>query len=327
MKKVATFFSLLLVFLLLYAYSNQPHETMSSLYQKIPAQVRENSQLIAAYYSSQNGDREYQFAFYNPKNQTLSIYTFRISNFLKIFWDEEKSKIICKTPFNYSILATSPEKLKDFENCDNCRELLYKGKIYRNEEIVNMQPELLEVLKPDEEYWQVLIVGASELSTGSVSGIRGDRGDVFGLSGYEGLLILPTGHNATKGIIISTQPLNSTHETIKIFFPSNITFSIVRRHYDNLNFPLWSLGNLSSALTRLESFRIQPPAWRWETSISGKHAGVTWFSMAFQTWHSSRKYYRYSVYPREEWIYKGMLVNNVHTNCNGWISPYSYLYP
>ncbi len=88
MKKVVTFFSFLLVFFLLFGYFYLPSESMSALYQKIPEQVRENSQLVATYYYSQtgfNGFREYQFAFYSPENTSVSIYTFKITKLLRIW--------------------------------------------------------------------------------------------------------------------------------------------------------------------------------------------------------------------------------------------------
>lgn len=109
---------LLFDFLFLFGYFYLPSESMSNLYHRIPAQVRENSQLVAAYYYSQtgfDGFREYQFALYDPENKTISIYTFKTYKFLKIWPRMKKSKITCKTPFNYSTLSTNPEKLKDFK--------------------------------------------------------------------------------------------------------------------------------------------------------------------------------------------------------------------
>ncbi len=316
------FFLILLLLLFAYAYSNQPNETMSSLYQKIPEQVRENSQLIAAYYSSItgfSGFREYQFAFYNPENQTFSIYTFKISNFFKIFWDKEENKITCETPFNYSVLATSPEKLKNFENCDNCKLFLYKGRIYRNGEIEALQPALPEVLKANESYWQVEILGASELSTGDIIGRVGDAWVHYGLSGYPGLLILPAGDNASRGVIITVQPFNETKDVIRIFFPLNITFEFKQKHYnDSYDYPPWSLENLSSVVKRLQAFEIKPEPWRWEATLSGEYAGIAWFAQ-------SRKYYQYKIYPETEWEAKGYSRLSVRIECRrgGWV-PFHY---
>ena len=303
MKRSLILSSLLLIFLLLFSYSYLPSENMNELYQKIPEQMRENSQLIAAYYSSQtgfDGFREYQFAFYNPKDRTLSIYTFKISKLLKIWPRMTEDKISCKTPFNYSVLATSPEKLKDFTNCNNCRILLYTGRIYKNEEIESIQPRLSEVLKANESYWRVQILGASELSTGDIIGRGvGDAWVNYRLSGYPGLLILPAGDNASRGVIIAIQPLNETHEVIRVHFPLNVTFEFVEEHYNSPNFPLWSLENLSSAVERLQAFKIEPKPWRWETSLSGKKVVVIWFSK------KEKSYYEYQVYPKEGWNYRG----------------------
>jgi len=177
MKRSLILSSLLLIFLLLFSYSYLPSENMNELYQKIPEQMRENSQLIAAYYSSQtgfDGFREYQFAFYNPEERTISIYTFKISKLLKIWPRMTEDKISCKTPFNYSVLATSPEKLKDFTNCNNCRILLYKGRIYKNEEIESIQPRIDDILQRNREYWKVKGIKSSELSVGTVSMYSGD---------------------------------------------------------------------------------------------------------------------------------------------------------
>jgi hypothetical protein len=93
------------------------------------------------------GTKSTSSLFTIQKNKTISVYTFRTYKFLKIWPRMKKSKITCKTPFNYSIPMTSPEKLKNFTNCDNCRELLYKGKIYRNEEIENIYPSIEEVIE------------------------------------------------------------------------------------------------------------------------------------------------------------------------------------
>ncbi|EEB73711.1 hypothetical protein TAM4_1461 [Thermococcus sp. AM4] len=322
MRKLLAILGFLFVsFLLLFAYSyfNQPHETMNSLYRKIPEEVRENSQLIAAYYSSQNGDREYQFAFYNPNDRTLSIYTFKISKLLKIWPRTTEDKISCKTPFNYSILATSQEKLKNFTNCNNCRILLYKDRIYKNEEIGEIQPRLSEVLKANESYWQVEILGASELSTGNIIGSSGDAGRIFGLSGYPGLLILPAGDNASRGVTITVQPFNKTKDVIKIHFPLNITFEFKQRHYrDSYDYPPWSLENLSSAVERLQAFKIEPKPWRWEATLSGKYAGIAWFTQ-------SGRYYQYKIYPQVEWEDRGYSRLSVHVRCRsgGWV-PFRY---
>jgi len=219
-------------FLLLfaYAYSNQPHETMSSLYQKIPEQVRENAQLIAAYYSSQNGNREYQFAFYNPKERTMSIYTFRISNFLKIFWDKEENKITCETPFNYSVLVTSPEKLKNFENCDNCRLLLYKDRIYKNEEIENIYPSIEKMIRGKENttYVNLVLIKDREISMGVIIERVGDHGLVRGFLGYWGLLHMPsTMSSPWRGVIIEfTTKSNGTINVIA-HYPGNVTLSTI----------------------------------------------------------------------------------------------------
>jgi len=233
MRKLLAIFGFLFVgFLLLfaYAYSNQPNETMSTLYQKIPEEVRENAQLIAAYYSSQNGDREYQFAFYDPKERTLSIYTFKIITLFKITLNEKKSKISCKTPFNYSILATSPEKLKNFKNCDNCKLFLYKGRIYKNEEIENIYPSIEEMIRGKENttYVNLVLMKDREISMGVITERVGDCGLVRGLLGYWGLLHMPsTMSSSWRGVIIEfTTESNGTINVIA-HYPGNVTLSTI----------------------------------------------------------------------------------------------------
>ena len=233
MRKVVTFFSLLLVFLLLYAYFNQPHETMSSLYQKIPEQVRQNSQLVAAYYYSQtglDGFREYQFAFYNPKERKVRIYTFKIIKLLKFIPTMRDDIISCEAPFNYSILATSPEKLREFKNCDNCRELLYKGKIYRDKEIENIYPSIEEVIKGKENttYVNLALTKDGEISTGKIVERVGDMGILRGPLGYGGLLHLPSAMSTPwKGVVIEF--ITESNGTIKVIahYPGNITLSTI----------------------------------------------------------------------------------------------------
>lgn len=165
-------------FFLFFSYFYLPSESMDNLYQRFRSKLG-NSQLLTAYYSSQtgfNGFRKYQFAFYNPENKTLSIYTFKVYKFLKIWPRMKRSKITCKTPFNYSVLATSPEKLKDFKNCDNCRELLYKGKIYRNGEIESIYLSIEKVPKKSTTYVNFVLVKDSEISAGKITGRVGDHG-------------------------------------------------------------------------------------------------------------------------------------------------------
>jgi len=240
---VLVFVSILLLFA--YAYSNQPNETMSSLYQKIPEQVRENSQLIAAYYSSKtgfSGFREYQFAFYNPKERTLSIYTFKISKLLKVWPRMTEDKISCKTQLNYSVLATSPEKLKNFKNCDNCKLFLYKGRIYKNEEIENIYPSIEQVIngKENTTYVKLSLLKDSEITTGTIIEVHGDMmfptDDIY----YgKGLLYLPSPIvNLTRGVVVEFLPVDN--ETIKrvIHYPDNVTlsdeFKITKYHRVNI---------------------------------------------------------------------------------------------
>ncbi len=279
-----------LLLLLLYSYSNQPHETMSTLYQKIPAQVRENSQLIAAYYSSQNGDREYQFAFYTPENKSVSIYTFRISSFLKIFWDKEKSKITCKTPFNYSTLTTSPEKLKNFENCDNCRELLYKGKIYRNEEIDRIYPSPDQVILGNETYVNLVLMKDSQISIGGIKERVGDMGIVLGRSGYRGLLHLPSAMSTPwKGVIIEF--ITKSNGTIKVIahYPGNITVSTIAE-VKAANNKTWTLEEvpLADIMQKLKSKELTSSikgSLRFELSITGEDGRIE----AWTTWVDPEK--------------------------------------
>ncbi|WP_054840214.1 hypothetical protein [Thermococcus sp. JCM 11816] len=94
----------------------------------------------------------------------------------------KRSKITCKTPFNYSVLATSPEKLKDFKNCDNCRELLYKGKIYRNGGEIESIYLSIEKVPPKKSttYVNFVLVKDSEISAGKITGRVGDHGILRG---------------------------------------------------------------------------------------------------------------------------------------------------
>ncbi|WP_052291831.1 hypothetical protein [Thermococcus gammatolerans] len=266
---VLVFVSILLLFA--YAYSNQPNETMSSLYQKIPEQVRENSQLIAAYYSSQTGFggfREYQFALYNPNDRTISIYTFKISKLLKIWPRITENKITCKTQLNYSILATSPEKLKNFKNCGNCRILLYKDRIYKNGEIESIYPSIEQVIRGKENttYVKLSLLKDSEITTGAVGFVIGDMGfytdDVY----YgRGLLYLPSPIvNLTRGVVVEFLPVDN--ETIKrvIHYPGNVTlsdeFKITKYYRVNITRNLtWTLKEvpIEQILQKLDSKQLQ----------------------------------------------------------------------
>ncbi|WP_052291830.1 hypothetical protein [Thermococcus gammatolerans] len=293
MKKLTAVLGLLSILLLLlaYAYSNQPHETMSSLYQKIPEQVRENAQLIAAYYSSQNGDREYQFAFYDPKERTLSIYTFKISNFLKIFWDKEENKITCETPFNYSVLATSPEKLKNFENCDNCKLFLYKGRIYKNKEIESIYPSIEQVIKENTTYVNFVLLKDEELSIGGIIERHGDMGLGPAYFGYKGLLHLPTTmHNPSRGVIVEFIAKNDTIHVV-IHYPKNMTFSTIssvrlRKDWNST----WNLKEvpLSEILQKSKSKELSQEikgSLRFEFSITKRDNRAE----AWASWINSRK--------------------------------------
>ncbi|WP_048148379.1 hypothetical protein [Palaeococcus ferrophilus] len=231
MKRALTVLSLLLLSLLLFSYFYLPSESMSNLYHRIPAQVRENSQLVAAYYYSQtgfDGFREYQFALYDPENKTLSIYTFKTYKLLKIWPRMKKSKITCKTPFNYSVLATSQEKLKDFKNCDNCRELLYKSRVYRNEEIESIYPSIKEVIEGKENttYVNLVLVKDSEISTGGIKERVGDMGIILGRFGYRGLLHLPSSMSVPERSVI-LEFIAGENGTIRVIahYPGNVTLS------------------------------------------------------------------------------------------------------
>ncbi|ASJ02756.1 hypothetical protein A3L09_05565 [Thermococcus profundus] len=273
MRKGLVILSVLLLFFLLFSYFYLPSERMNDLYQKIPEQVRQNSQLLAAYYSSQtglNGFREYQFALYDPENKTISVYTFKTYKFLKIWPRMKKNKITCKTPFNYSLLSTSPEKLKDFKNCDNCREFLYNGKIYRDEEIENIYPSIEEVIKGKENatYVKLSLLKDSEISTGAME-LSSSTGDIIFYTDYiwhgRGLLYLPSPMlNFTRGVVIEFLPVDN--ETIKrvIHYPGNITlsdeFKITEYYRVNITQNLtWTLKEvlIRQILQKLDSKQLQ----------------------------------------------------------------------
>ncbi len=231
MRRVLVVFSFLLVFFLLFGYFYLPSESMSTLYQKIPEQVRQNSQLVAAYYYSQtgfNGFREYQFAFYNPKEREIRIYTFKIIKLLKFIPTMRDDIISCEAPFNYSALATSPEKLREFKNCDNCRELLYKDTIYRNEEIESIYPSIEEIIKGKENttYVNLVLTKDGEISTGKIVERVGDMGILRGPLGYGGLLHLPSSMSASwRGVILEFITGNNGTISVIAHYPGNITLS------------------------------------------------------------------------------------------------------
>ncbi|WP_048148380.1 hypothetical protein [Palaeococcus ferrophilus] len=260
-----------LVFLFFFGYFYLPSESMSNLYHRIPAQVRENSQLVAAYYYSQtgfDGFREYQFALYDPENKTLSIYTFKTYKLLKIWPTTRKTKITCKTPFNYSILATSPEKLKEFTNCNNCRELLYRDKVYRNGEIENLQPRLNELLRPDLKYWKVTGIKSQEISIGAVSMYSGDTIRDIGFEGYPGALILPGwGKDVEKATWITIYLDDKPR--VAIHYPKNVTLHSIYQ-LDVNNSTLWTAENpeLQDLIRGIKEFgEYSEKAWRFKVFI------------------------------------------------------------
>ncbi|WP_297550971.1 hypothetical protein [Thermococcus sp.] len=269
--RALTVFGFFLIILLLFGYAYLPSENMNELYQKIPEQVRENSQLIAAYYSSQTGFdsfREYQFALYNPKDRTISIYTFKITKLLKIWPRMKSNKITCRTQLNYSILTTSPEKLKDFENCDNCRELLYKGKIYKNENIESIYQSIEQVIKGKKNttYVKLSLLKDSEISTGAIGFVIGDMGFYTDYIWHgRGLLYLPSPMlDFTRGVVVEFLPVDN--ETIKrvIHYPGNVTlsdeFRITEYYRVNITRNLtWTLKEvpIEQILQKLDSKRLQ----------------------------------------------------------------------
>ena len=260
-----------LLLLLLFGYFYLPSESMDELYQKIPEQVRQNSQLVAAYYYSQtgfNGFREYQFAFYSPENKSVSIYTFRITKLLKIWPRMKEDRITCRAQLNYSILATSPEKLKDFENCDNCRELLYMDRIYKNEEIENIYPSIEQVIKGKKNttYVKLSLLKDSEISMGAIGFVIGDMGFHTDYIWHgRGLLYLPSPMlDFTRGVVVEFLPVDN--ETIKrvIHYPGNVTisdeFRITEYYRVNITRNLtWTLKEvpIEQILQKLDSKRLQ----------------------------------------------------------------------
>lgn len=225
-------------FLFLFGYFYLPSESMSNLYHRIPAQVRENSQLVAAYYYSQtgfDGFREYQFALYDPENKTISIYTFKTYKFLKIWPRMKKSKITCKTPFNYSTLSTNPEKLKDFKNCNNCRQLLYRDRVYRNGEIESIYPSMQDIVnnqeKNNSKYIELAVIKSSELSIGSLELSSGDTIRYSDPFEYADLLYLPgMMEDPMKGIILEILPIDNQSARRKVIYPGGVIFT------DNIKF-------------------------------------------------------------------------------------------
>ncbi|ASJ02752.1 hypothetical protein A3L09_05545 [Thermococcus profundus] len=327
MKRALTVLSFLLLFLLLFSYFYLPSKSMSDLYQKIPEQVRRNSQLVAAYYHSQtgfNGFREYQFALYNPENKTLSVYTFKTYKLLKIWPRMKKSKITCKTPLDYSILATSPEKLKDFKDCDNCREFLYKGKVYRDEEIESIYPSLEQIVGSNRStrYVKLSLVKSSELSTGAMVLASGDK--MFSTDYVwhaHGLLYLPSSmKNLTRGIIVEFLPLNN--ETVKriIHYPENVILNDTIRLSEYYRIPVsdnttWTLKRevLANLTQVLNSQKVRktigtPTRFRFEISKWGTErleAWVTWTDVGkgiYSEWRvypAGKVYWRNSKFIRE----------------------------
>ncbi len=67
MRSLVVFGFFLILLLLIFSYAYLPSKNMNELYQKIPEQVRENSQLVAAYYSSQTDFDQVRIAAKNPK--------------------------------------------------------------------------------------------------------------------------------------------------------------------------------------------------------------------------------------------------------------------
>ncbi|MDV3103551.1 hypothetical protein [Thermococcus waiotapuensis] len=264
MRRVLIVLGLLLVSLLLFSYFYLPSESMDELYQKIPEQVRENSKLVAAYYYSKtgfDGFREYQFALYNPENKTISVYTFKITKLLKVWPRMKEDRVTCKTPFNYSVLATSPEKLNDFKNCDNCRELLYKDRVYMNEEIESIYPSIEEIIgdKKNGTYVQIAILKDSEITTGTIVEVHGDVMFSTDDAYYGGLLYLPSPMlNFTRGVVVEFLPVDN--KTIKrvVHYPGNVTLSNTMswRYSQNTT---WTLSEvpIGQILQELNSKQLQ----------------------------------------------------------------------
>ncbi len=255
-------FGFFLIILLLFDYFYLPSESMDELYQKIPEQVRENSQLIAVYYSSQtgfDGFREYQFAFYSPENTSVSIYTFKITKLLKIWPRMKKSKIACKTPFNYSILTTSPEKLKNFTNCNNCRLLLYKDRIYKNEEIENIHESMRDIVskrnKNNFTYIELAVIKSSELAIGTLEILSGDTIRYSDPVEYTGFMYLPSMmKDPTRGIILELLPLGNQSAKRRIIYPSGITLTDIIK-FRVLPNETWTLNEVpwGSVFEKIES--------------------------------------------------------------------------
>ena len=160
----------------------------------------------------------------------ISIYTFKISKLLKIWPRMTENKISWETPFNYSVLATNPEKLEEFENCDNCQLLLYQGKIYKNEEIENIYPSIEEMIRGKENttYVNLVLMKDREISMGAITEVIGDMELVRGFLGYWGLVHMPsTMSSLWRGVIIEfTTESNGTINVIAHYL-GNVTLSTI----------------------------------------------------------------------------------------------------
>jgi hypothetical protein len=285
---------LLILALLLFGYFYLPSESMSNLYQQIPAQVRENSQLIAAYYYSQtgfNGFREYQFALYNPEARKIRVYTFKIVKLLKFIPAMRDDVVGCEASFNYSLLSTSPEKLKDFKNCNNCRELLYKGKVYRNEEIENIYPSIEQVPKKNTTYVNLVLTKDEEISTGKITKRVGDYGILLGPLGYGGLLHLPSSMSVPeRGVILEF--IAEENGTIRVVahYSGNVTLSTTAEVKAPSN-KTWTLGevpleNITQKLKSKELLSNIEGSIRFELSITREDGRIE----AWTTWVNPRKW-------------------------------------
>ncbi|ASJ02754.1 hypothetical protein A3L09_05555 [Thermococcus profundus] len=295
MRKGIAAFSFLLLFLLLFSYFYLPSKSMSDLYQKIPEQVRRNSQLVAAYYSSQtgfSGFREYQFALYDPEARKIRVYTFKIVKLLKFIPAMRDDVVGCEASFNYSILATTPEELKNFKNCNNCREFLYKGKIYRDGEIESIYPSINEVIKGKENttYVNLVLTKDEEISTGKIVEWVGDKGILRGPLGYGGLLHLPSSMGAPwRGVILEF--IAGENGTIRVVahYPGNVTLSTTAKVKAPSN-KTWTLEEVSlkDIVQKLKSEELVSNiegSIRFEFSITREDGRIE----AWTTWVNPRK--------------------------------------
>ncbi|EEB74153.2 hypothetical protein [Thermococcus sp. AM4] len=187
MKKVLV--ALLLILLLsFFAYNAYTYHQLSSAEGAYKlAGISGDEKLIAVYHDA----HFWQFATYNPKTNTLKLYTVEQSS---IFWLKSITMESAKALVNYTPLALDLNQLKRYK--PHSKALLFKTLGWKYDYQINGSywANLSEIIRPGEKYYRIYGLGSSSglwIKSKAVCRKTTLEAVCYGTVGTNGILVIP----------------------------------------------------------------------------------------------------------------------------------------